>query len=240
MDKKVIYVLGTGPSINDITEEEWEHVRNSNSIGFSWFFKKGFEPDFYYTHENDHQPKMLAQTIIESKWEKVKVILGCTDGIFINDPNPFPNLVKRVNTSNFIFSFAGQKWINEDKFPPVPINYWWSKDWSTTLCGFKGQLSAVLNICDILKADEIRLCGIDLYDNTHFYPDEQGSKHVEILKKELGFNPEADYHSQMAPHLGSASILHFIEYLSIFINLVSCSEKSLLNNVLVYKKIGEK
>jgi hypothetical protein len=237
--KKIIYVFGTGPSINDITEEEWEYVRNSNSIGFSWFFKKGFETDFYYTHENDHQPKGLAQTIVDSKWEKVKVILGCTDGVFINEPNQFPRLTKRVNTSNFIFSFAGHKWKLEDEVPPVPFRYWWAKKWNHYLCGFKGQLSAVINLCTLLEADEIRLCGIDLYDNTHFYPYEEGSKHVENLKRELGFNPETDNHSQMAPHLGSASILQFIDYIKNHVNLVSCSKNSLLNKTLTYKSIME-
>ncbi len=42
-----IFILGSGPSINDITEKEWKHIKKHDSIGFNWWFVHDFVPTYY-------------------------------------------------------------------------------------------------------------------------------------------------------------------------------------------------
>ncbi|HPM74291.1 MAG TPA: hypothetical protein PLA71_01050 [Saccharofermentans sp.] len=234
------YVLGTGPSINEITENEWNYLKNQNTFGFSWFFKKGFAPNWYYTHENDHQPERLRKTILENpeKWSRTKVILGKTDNHQIK--LPFPNLYATAVASNHLKAFNGQQWPHQFPEPPISFENFWAKSFERPLCGFRGQLAAVINAAHILGASEIALCGIDLYDNSHFYPDEEGSQHVENLRRIMNFDPVKDNHSQMAKLYGSATIVDFVKYISKYITISCCSQRSLLNEVIKYEPIGSR
>lgn len=42
-----IFILGSGPSINDISDKEWKKINMHNSIGFNWWFVHTFVPSFY-------------------------------------------------------------------------------------------------------------------------------------------------------------------------------------------------
>lgn len=42
-----IFILGSGPSINNISEDQWNHIRQENSVGFNYWFIHDFVPDFY-------------------------------------------------------------------------------------------------------------------------------------------------------------------------------------------------
>jgi len=42
-----LFILGSGPSINLITESEWAHIREHDSVGFNWWMAHDFVPSFY-------------------------------------------------------------------------------------------------------------------------------------------------------------------------------------------------
>jgi hypothetical protein len=44
---EVLFILGSGPSINLITDSEWEHIRKHDSVGFNWWMAHDFIPSFY-------------------------------------------------------------------------------------------------------------------------------------------------------------------------------------------------
>ena len=42
-----LFILGSGPSINLITDAEWDHIREHDSVGFNWWMAHDFVPSFY-------------------------------------------------------------------------------------------------------------------------------------------------------------------------------------------------
>ena len=71
-----IYILGSGPSILNISKEEWAHIQNHDSIGFNHWYAHGYEPTFYdlsYLADNDFKDKdtsMYYQASIKCKNSK--------------------------------------------------------------------------------------------------------------------------------------------------------------------------
>jgi len=42
-----VFILGSGPSINDITKPQWNKIAECDSIGFNYWFAHDFVPDMY-------------------------------------------------------------------------------------------------------------------------------------------------------------------------------------------------
>lgn len=42
-----VFILGSGPSINDITRKQWKFIANHDSIGFNYWFAHDFVPNVY-------------------------------------------------------------------------------------------------------------------------------------------------------------------------------------------------
>jgi hypothetical protein len=42
-----LFILGSGPSINRLTEAQWRHIARHDSVGFNWWMLHEFVPTFY-------------------------------------------------------------------------------------------------------------------------------------------------------------------------------------------------
>jgi len=51
-----IFVLGSGWSINKVTDEQWNIISKHNSVAFNWFCKHSFEPSFFLIREQANIP----------------------------------------------------------------------------------------------------------------------------------------------------------------------------------------
>jgi hypothetical protein len=43
----IAYILGSGPSINDLTENQWREMRRGTTVGFNWWLYHPHVPDLY-------------------------------------------------------------------------------------------------------------------------------------------------------------------------------------------------
>jgi hypothetical protein len=230
-----IFLLATGESINDITDDQWEHIKSHDSIGISWFMKKGFEPTYYYSHENDNQSQYLIDVILDKKW-KTKVFLGT-----MHQPNKKfirwqqrPKLVYEKYKNNFnitecrfsdwITCFDGKSWtINEDK-PPLKFEEVWAKSLNEPLFGFRGTMMCSLNLCTVLGYDEIILCGVDLKNGLHFYESEM----TDFEKNLPGYDPKKTNHSTQYIYNGVRGVMDVLNWIKPNLNIKVLSTKSLL------------
>jgi hypothetical protein len=60
----IIYIFGCGPTINDITDEEWKYLEDKDTIGFSRFALKNKKTKYYMFTEgfiNDKFPLSLIK-----------------------------------------------------------------------------------------------------------------------------------------------------------------------------------
>lgn len=44
-----LFILGSGASVNDLTEKDWDYIASCNSIGFNYWMAHPFVPDLYFT-----------------------------------------------------------------------------------------------------------------------------------------------------------------------------------------------
>ncbi len=69
-----IFILGSGPSINDITQQQWDVIARHDSIGFNWWFVHDFVPSFYmFQSANDRMLNILRDK--HHQYSKVPFLL---------------------------------------------------------------------------------------------------------------------------------------------------------------------
>jgi len=230
MSKK-IFLLATGQSINDITEEQWEHIKSHDSIGISHFYNKGFETTYYYTHEYTKQPIIVAEKMLNLK---TKVFFGTREfsGLYENKISSsnyaFNNYKDKLNCEEVKFShwlnaWDGKSWLVNQEKPPLEFNKIWAKSKNDVLFGFRGTMMCALNLCSVLGYDEIILCGVDLKNGLHFY-DEVKS----VYSKQFGTDSIKDKHSTCVEYNGVRPVIDALCWLKDNLNIKVSSKNSLL------------
>ena len=75
-----LYILGSGPSVLDITDKQWQHIKSHNSMGFNHWYVHDFEPTFYdlsYLADNQFNSKETSMYYQASKkFKNSKFILN--------------------------------------------------------------------------------------------------------------------------------------------------------------------
>lgn len=222
-----IFILATGSSINEFTKEDWEFLRKEKTMGISWFFKKNFETDFYYSHEYDTQPLKIAEHITKNKWN-TKLILGTQEYFNKSFIHPikkplecferYKNVIQcqQCMITNFLNSWANKPWKLTEDSPPMPFPFVWAKSFNQPLFGFRGTLIASINAASVLGFDEIVLCGVDLNNGLHFY--ESGKSHFEknFIKD---YNPNLHPHSSQLIFQGHRGVLDGLKWINKHIKL---------------------
>ena len=241
---KTIYIFGTGESINNITDEQWDFLRTQETIGFSWFFKKNFETNHYYSHEGDEQPWGAAKTIHENKWN-TEFFLGNTCEEPIKVYNQYKDKIKcRIsNTSDWVQTFKGMVWHADAPEPPLSFDEVWAKKHEDKLFGFRGQLMAAINLATVLGADKVVLLGIDLNNGQHFY--DVGNHNPSTFEKKLiqasNYEPLKHTHSSNITFNNIRPVTDGLKWVSNFVNIVSGNPDSLLvkEGIVKYEEVNK-
>jgi hypothetical protein len=230
---KKIFLMATGQSINDITDDQWNHIKSHYSMGISWFYKKNFETTYYYTHEFDKQPSCVADKIHKSNW-KTKVFFGTREYSgnrfsLINSSFTTYNTYKDVldcsecSFTHWLNSWNGITWKVNQESPPIDFEKVWARSIEDKLFGFRGTMMCALNLCTVLGYDEIILCGVDLRNGLHFYDD-----NVSVLNSQFNTDSIKDKHSTCVEYRGVRPVIDGLKWISKFVNIKIISDKSLL------------
>ncbi|MCE7995985.1 MAG: hypothetical protein HEP71_28655 [Roseivirga sp.] len=68
-----IFILGSGPSINRITDEQWKHIGQHDSFGFNYWFLHDFIPTFYmFQMPEDEETQNMTLNILEGRQPRMK------------------------------------------------------------------------------------------------------------------------------------------------------------------------
>lgn len=232
MSKK-IFLMATGQSINELNDENWDHIKEHSSIGISYFYKKDFETTYYYTHEHTQQPLNVAKNISNKNW-KTKVFFGTKEfsgnnyGVINSSSstyNKYKDLINcdEVSFTHWLNSWNGKTWgVNNDN-PPINFDETWSSDFKKPLFGFRGTMMCALNLCTVLGYNEIILCGVDLNNGLHFY-DEIKSIYSEQFKTDS----IKDKHSTCVEYRGVRPVIDALNWAKLNLNIKVSSKSSLL------------
>jgi hypothetical protein len=68
MIKDVIYIMATGPSINNITDEEWKYLNDKPTIGITFFSLKDKEYKYHYSHGSFELDKICIDRVYKNNY----------------------------------------------------------------------------------------------------------------------------------------------------------------------------
>jgi len=172
-----LFILGSGPSINDITDDQWKTIKSSDSIGFNFWPVHEFVPSFFmFQPGNDKSSEKLAKVLYDKSQDygNVPIIIrgsGMANGLlnFENDSHAFllnhtvyylkeyfihPNCSIEPNS---LFDYTEA--LGMLCFGKIPH---FVPKWKTTM-------GLLLSFSFNLGYNNVILCGMDMKDSSHFW-----------------------------------------------------------------------
>lgn len=169
--KNIFYIMGTGPSINDITDEEWRYLEDKHTISFAGFPYSDKKTEYYFSIEREHIDKRMLDIMARNGFLDTKLLLYIFPSIEHARKLNFID-IKKVYKQNSYFLPSRKPWFTDEEEPPHKFIESRAKNFRQIIFRFRGQLSAVINASLILGATEIKLCGIDLNCQKNFFETE--------------------------------------------------------------------
>jgi|Wag4MinimDraft_7_1082656.scaffolds.fasta_scaffold00206_4 hypothetical protein len=237
-----LFILGSGASINDFSDDDWDIISNNNSIGFNFWLIHDFVPDFYCFEpppnelRNDVFYKLL--NLKRNEYNDIPFILRHPSNInFKEIPNniidnlylPYTQRIYGSSLNNLKQSISYL-----DKFGFFNID---SK--IKYLLRKRSSLTVLLSFGFFAGYNKIVLCGVDLNNTKYFYTEDN----LYYKKKGVPIPPnkqKGKIHKTIDPSYGDITIDNIIYNLNklIFeeqnIRLFIGSKKSALYPMLPY------
>ncbi len=162
---ETIFILGGSESINDMTDEQWDHIAKHDSFAMNWWPIHPFVPTFYYTNyprEKEHRNKFREMA--------AKRVHDYANTIFFVSINRAVERGMHPRVIPDFFSDAPLCCFYE-YVQPVMLGRgetFREGSFDRTIY-YRGGLSLVLDLADKLGYKNIVLMGIDLKNQIHFY-----------------------------------------------------------------------
>lgn len=161
------YIVATGPSINDLTQTQRDIITNGESLSFSHIPFANIKTKYYMLCEDLESCMMGLNKAIENKYTDSILISNKLEVVKHSMVNGYKK-VKFIRVGRTGRAFNGSTWF--DGMPkPDSILPKFGSSFRQELFNFRGQLSVAINIAYLLEATDIRLVGVDLNNNKHFY-----------------------------------------------------------------------
>jgi len=192
-----IYILGSGESILDISEQEWDEINAHNSMGFNHWYVHNFEPTFYDLSylANDYKFEGEKEDMFFQASKK------CPNSKFILNHNSLPQQLNYFDGSDYYKTHINHFDLFESQLTQInstegnkvgQLAQYWTLDFfnhfkqphgellpnENFIFKSRGQLFATVQLATLLGYNDIRLLGIDLNGENKFqdsYPDAPNS-----------------------------------------------------------------
>lgn len=249
---KIVYILGSGPTLNNVTDEEWIYLEDKETIGFAHIPYKNKRTKYHLATEDFATDKRALKQIASNNFMNTKIFSHKPETCNIAKSLGFDT--KQIWVRKGLHNFNGKPWIHNTEVPGRILDNF-GETLDEPLFTYRGQLSAMLNFAYILNPTEIRLIGIDLNNDEHFYDNiEECNKLKEYhnsMQKErpslIGWDINKS-HATAWPSTGPFGTLVTVpeiikqlkkELNELNIGIYVCSKDSLLykENILEYKEI---
>ena len=197
-----IFILGSGPSLNSLSLEQINHIKEHNSFGINYsFFKREIIPTFHHFgwHRGRSQRWKVLFPPFRKRYKDVVIVMHYKSLYSrLIHPRLTPELFPKEPIIH-ILSLPESLYITEER----RIS---DKEFDRSLL-YRGSLSFILHIVVSLGYKSIVLLGIDLNTNKHFFDDLPQMNNEKYLRKEkyslkgLGEKFESQYpiNSKMVP-----------------------------------------
>ncbi len=169
----VVFILGSGPSINEISEEEWSHINSCDSIGFNYWFAHEFVPSLYVFQA----PNNRMLNILSDKHTLYKEIPFIIKGSSIANGS-FDYTDERINLlkSNPVFYLNELQFKSKITLDPVilfeyaeALGFFVFGKVTNIVPKWRVSIGLIISLCYQMGYKEIVLCGVDMHKADHFW-----------------------------------------------------------------------
>lgn len=170
---KTVFILGSGPSINKITESQWSEISRNDSIGFNFSIIHEFVPTYFF-HQGSREifEKVLSEEL--HRYLNVPIILrgsALAKGKF--DPNKgIINLLKQHDLyylCEYPISSRAEIDINLLIRYLDELGFMSHGHISKFVPKWRSTIGLMLMISYQMGYKNIVLCGVDMLNNDHFW-----------------------------------------------------------------------
>ena len=181
-----VFILGSGPSINDLSQSDFDHIAKCDSWGFNFWFVHDFVPSVFFAQvgkkRNRYNEIMDAWDIclekVAERYKTTKFVLRGGDllyGLDVSDSLAFRQLVKAgVSDISILPTLLVPKDVNKstrelfEELGRVGL-----MQHASGLCAPVPQIRATVGLLYVVAIQmgykEIVLCGVDGKDRAHFF-----------------------------------------------------------------------
>lgn len=178
-DKRLLFLLGSGPSINEISNEQWAEIRSGCSWAFNFFMVHPHVPDRFYFQTPYKRPDLdqLMASLLESRLADYRHVEAFARGDAVNRA-----MFERMSVGSLLMSGGRPVFFMEEAFVPsyskvIPSELvGWLRDYgffeeNTDLPVPKFGSTICLMVAHAIRQGHttLVLCGIDMNDRGHFY-----------------------------------------------------------------------
>ena len=165
-----LYILGSGPSINDIETRQWDVISEHDSFAFNMFLAHPFVPTYYHMELVAHHAELFKECYLAKSAEfkarpmilNMRKIPGDKDA---GDFNYIENLYVSIPTV-----FGGEGMNSREVFR----HYYLFRDYEkeNLLVHYRASLMIAVSFAILMGYKEIILAGVDMYSRDYFFYDE--------------------------------------------------------------------
>lgn len=208
-NNKSLFILGSGPTVNEHTEEEWEHIGNNDSWGFNVWFCHDFVPSTYIAQALVEPKKNSKDTFPYSTNIMLRKMLDDRKEDYIN--TTFFIRGDAVNKHKFYKTEFGSKLEgilgrqgalfaempvgSTNKISPSvlldnlhSLGFFQINREVQIIPKFGSTITELISLALMLGYKEIVLCGIDMNDGGHFYDNEESFQRYPYLRQLSNIN----------------------------------------------------
>lgn len=180
-----IFVLGSGWSVNRLSDFDWSIVKSHNSIGFNWFCKHKFEPTFFLLREQSNIPSRSSKD--ESVENFIRLINNykTTTGIICDVSKHSKRAYKYQNDDRIKIDCV----IVRDIKPKTKraISHMSKDIFDYGIIHHDCTMYNVMHFIKYMQYKKIVFIGVDLYDSRYFWLPLNQTRHT-VIKKGQKYN----------------------------------------------------
>jgi len=180
-----LYILGSGISIMDLTQEEWASISSHDSIGFNSWMHHPFVPTYYCMEtpmKSEHFDLNIA-ALNRKKEEYSQVPFIIQYQHYLKSPNTFERL--ELPKENYYWNAPLMPYTTNERLLNRVLNWWKNKhelnmSW---VLHYAGSISYLISMGYLMGYKKIVLLGIDLNNSDYFFHHPQASQEAKEYAK---------------------------------------------------------
>jgi len=210
-----LFILGSGPSVNKLTDLDWKYVKSQDSWGFNFWFCHNHVPNCYFAQsaisnlkDDTHLDRMdiLMAKILYDKKEQYKDVNFYLRGDGVNTFKFHKTKLGRFILNNHLnFHFLPELIISSKAkinssvlIKKIYKSGFFSRTNSIQpIPKFGSTVTELISLGIIAGYSNIVLCGIDMNDGAHFYDHEDYYKKYRYLRVLSKINNNKNVHEHM-------------------------------------------